>query len=110
MKKERGNFLTIWLLLMLIVDIFAIIFFLQQYVLSIPIWVNNILAGLSALNILLIIFLFMWKKWAFFAFCGVAGVAFGINLALGMGPFSFGVLVGPVILYLAMRKKWKLFE
>lgn len=111
-RKERGIFLTVWLVLMLIANVLSVIgYLIGGHPLSIsPYWVIDILAGLSAFNILLTIFLFMWKKWAFFAFCGVAGIAFGINLALGLGLFSFAGLAGPVILYLAMRGKWNLFE
>lgn len=76
-----------------------------------PIWMFYY-SGIGALlNIVLIIFLFMWKKWALFTYWGLVGIAFVINLIIGIGLVSIIVgLIFPVILYLIVRPKWKLFN
>jgi len=46
----------------------------------------------------------------FFAFCRSAGVAFILNLIIGLGMIAIFGLVGPVILYLILRSGWELLE
>ena len=116
-EKKRGALLTIWLVLMLIVNFFTALSYLilntkiTSVYPNIPSWLFYIYGPLALANLVFTIFLFMWKRWAFFAFCGSAVVAFIINLTIGLGLFV-GImgLGGPVILYLIMRSKWDLFE
>jgi len=127
--KERGVFLTVWLVLMLVANAWAVLVnFVVAYLLNsgilmnsakelalvysqFPIWIFYLSGIGGIINIILIIFLFMWKKWAFFVLCGLTGIYFIINLAIGAGIFMaiFG-LTGIVILYLIIRPKWKLFN
>lgn len=127
--KKRGAFLTGWLIFMLVANAwgilvnFAVIYLLKSGILmntvkelamaylQIPIWVFYVSCAGGIVNIILLIFLFMWKKWAFFVLCGLTGVYFIINLAIGTGIIlSIFGLSGVVILYVAMRPKWKLFN
>ena len=129
--KKRGALLTIWLILMLLANIGAalmyfIVIYLIKYALgggridltplvvafpAIYVWAFYVLGIGALLNVVFTIFLFMWKKWAFFAFCGLTGIVFIINLVTGTTIVSSILgLLGPVILYLLMRPKWKFFE
>ena len=116
-EKKRGALLTIWLILMLLANaIVALGYLLGGGAIiarfpTIPSWAIYVLGIGAIINVILTIFLFMWKKWAFFAFCGVAGIAFIINLVIGIGIVSAILgLLAPIILYLIMRPKWDLFE
>ena len=115
-EKERGALLTVWLILMLLANAgTALIYFLSDGLIAalvptIPLWTIYTFAIFALLNVIFTIFLFMWKKWAFFALCGSAGIAFIINLVIGVGPFSIVGLLGPAVLYLILRSKWNLLE
>lgn len=116
-SKKRGTLLTIWLIWMLIANTGATLTYLLWNSAIItafpnaPSWMFYIYGILCLANVIFAVFLFMWKKWAFFAFCGIAGIAFILNLIIGLGIVAsiFG-LAGPVILYLILRPKWSLLE
>ena len=115
-EKERGALLTVWLILMLPANAgtaaayLLLGGFIAALVPTIPIWAIYTFAIFGLLNVIFIIFLFMWKKWAFFALCGSAGIAFILNLVIGVGLFSILGLLGPAVLYLILRPKWTLLE
>jgi hypothetical protein len=70
------------------------------------------LDGIIAIaNVVFVIFLFMWKKWPFYGICALTIIVFILNIIAGFGIISsiFGLL-GPAILYLFMRFRWKLFD
>jgi len=116
-EKNRSTLLSIWLIVTLLANAgtaIAYLFaagFISAFLPTVPSWAISILEVLGLLNVVFTIFLFMWKKWAFFAVCVNAAIIFIINLAIGIGviPAIFG-LAGPLILYLAMRPQWGLFE
>ena len=119
-KKVRGILLTFWLYLMLIMNGIFALFYLGgaqglEEAIILPFWIIFLLGLGSVANVIFAVYLFKWKKWAFFAFIGSAAVAFIINVHVKynigfeeMGSPITGLL-GPVILYLLMRPKWKLF-
>ena len=119
-KKVRGILLTVWLYLMLILNGLSALFYLSgaeslKSVIILPFWIIFLLGLGSVANVIFTVYLFKWKKWAFFAFIGSAAVVFIINIHVkynigfeDMGSPLYGLL-GPVILYLLMRPKWKLF-
>ena len=121
MAKKRGAWLTIWLVLMLIVNFFTAVTYLlltktiaASYP-NAPSWIWSIYGLLALANFVFVIFLFMWKKWPFFAFCGSAVAAFIMNLVISTGVLmvimSFvGLIMGPLILYLSMKSRWDMFE
>lgn len=116
-EKKRGAWLTIWLILMLIANLYSALLYLilNKTLMSVyphaPLVAWYIYGLLTLANFVFVIFLFMWKRWAFFACCGTTLIAFILNLVIGLGIFSaiFG-LVGIVILYLSMKSRWDLFE
>ncbi len=121
-EKKLGTLLTIWLVIMVIANLFGALTYLILYKLvfiekiaavlpALPSTAIYILGIIGILNVIFTIFLFKWKKWAFFAYCGSAGIVFIINLIIGTGIVAaLCGLIGPVILYLIMRPKWNLFE
>ncbi|MFH1425508.1 MAG: hypothetical protein ABIG28_02140 [archaeon] len=115
--KERGALLTIWLIIMLILNsLLAIIyFFFGSIVLeafpNVPAWAIYLFGLLTLINVVFAILLFRWKKWAFFGLCVVAIISFVINIFIGVGIFSsFLGLLSPIILYLIMKPKWQFFN
>lgn len=120
--KKRGVLLTIWLILMLIVNTGIALFYLlgglNDYILkaflalTVPWWAIITLGSLALLNVICAVFLLMWKKWAFFAICGSCGVALIANIIIGINTFQviLSSFLYPAILYLIMRSKWNLFE
>jgi len=115
-EKKRGALLTIWLILMLLANAGTALGYLLEggfitaVLPTIPSWAIYVLGVVTLLNVVFTIFLFMWKKWAFFALCGTAGLAFVINLIIGMGFYSVFGLLGLIILYLILSPKWNLLE
>lgn len=118
-EKNRGALLTIWLMIMLGVNIIYAFFYLVSGGFIINLLpsaterVATYIFGILALfNAALTIFLFKWKKWAFFAFCGNTVLIFIINLIIGTPIIAslFGLFLGPLVLYLIMKPKWNLFE
>ncbi|MCX6707966.1 MAG: hypothetical protein NT001_07610, partial [Candidatus Woesearchaeota archaeon] len=109
--------LTVWLVIMLIANLFTALYYLilnstiASVYPNVPTWIFYVYGLLGLANLAFVIFLFMWKRWAFFALCGCAIIAFIMNLAIGLGIVAamFG-LGGPIILYLIMRSRWDLFE
>ena len=120
-EKKLGALLVIWLILMIIGNLFTASYLL--YLLpnvssplsslfpNVPSWIFYIygLAGLA--NIVFIIFLFMWKKWAFFALCGSVAVACMMALIIGLSMIAIILIFGgPVILYLILKSRWNLLK
>jgi hypothetical protein len=83
--KERGGWLTAWLILILLHGIIAsvLIFYLrQQQSESSPAWVLSLLFLLSIADIVAAIAMWYWKKWGLmlYLFSTVAGIAIGLIL------------------------------
>ena len=116
-EKKRGAWLTIWLVFMLIANLFtALTYLVLNRTLSsvypnVAPYIWYLYGSVTLANFVFVIFLFMWKKWPFFALCGTSIIAFIMNLAIGLGIFSaiFG-LIGPIILYFSMKSRWNFFE
>ena len=110
-NKKRGILLTIWLLIMLIANTYTGYTFLKLVFSEFGTWMYYAYSFVSLLNVVFIISLFMWKRWAFYAFCGSSVLAIVLNLLMGLGMFAifFGIS-GPIVLYLFMSSRWKMFE
>jgi membrane-associated HD superfamily phosphohydrolase len=83
--KERGGWLTAWLILILLHGIIAsvLIFYLrQQQSESSPAWVLSLLFLLSIADIVAAIAMWYWKKWGLMLYLlsTVAGIAIGLIL------------------------------
>lgn len=115
MMKQRGVGLTIWLTLILLANAIIAVFYIGFSGffadLGVPMWSVYVFGLFGLANVVFTIFLFRWQKWAFFAYCGVAIVALVINLITGLSiTNSLLGLLGPIILYLFLRPKWKFLE
>jgi hypothetical protein len=116
--KNRGGLITVWLCLMLLSNITVALIYLllipliptSASTLGISAWVFYALGALSAVNVIFTILMFRWKRIGFFGICGMAVIAFAINVYMNVGINSLVGLAGPVILWLIIRPKWKLFE
>ncbi len=118
-EKERGALLTVWLVLMLAANVITTLIYsilatspLGRSLLlpNIQLWAIYVFIFFGLLNIVCVILLFLWKRWAFFVLCASAGIAFVVNLFLGVGAFAFIGLAGVVIFYLIIRSKWSQFS
>ena len=116
-EKKRGTLLTVWLAIMLILNTITALSYLllntsiASFYPDIPSWIFYLYGLLSLANATFVIFLFKWKKWALFAICASAAIIFIMNIAVGIKTTTaIAGLLGPIILYLIMRPKWKLFE
>ena len=117
--KERGALLTVWLVLMLVADVMATLVYSVMaaspigrnlFLPNIQLWVIYVFMFLGLLNTFCVCFLFLWKKWAFFLLCASAGIAFALNIFVGVGAFAFLGLAGVLALYLIIRRKWSMFS
>ena len=124
-KKERGPWLTTWLVLIIVFDSFVLlgsIFILNDSTLlkdvqtvGVAPWLIYVSAVIAVIDIILAIFLFNWKKWAFYGYCANAVIMLISNLVGGDKSVSSILisilgLLGPVVLYLFMKPKWNLFK
>ena len=115
--KERGALLTIWLILMLPLNLWATFIYITSSTLiisafpEIPLWAIYFFAILAALNVIFVIFLFLWKKWAFWATCITMVIAAIMNLIFLGKTFSGSLgLLSPIILYFIIRSRLDFFE
>lgn len=114
-EKKRGALLTIWLAIMLILNIITALSYLllttsiASFYPNIPSWIFYIYGLLGSANIVFVIFLLKWKKWAFFAFCVTTFIMGMMAPLIGLGTVTqISILLGPLILYLIMKPKWDL--
>lgn len=116
-KGRLGALLTIWLIILLIVNLVTVISYLlftskiaSAYP-KIPLWGFYLYGLLGLANLVFIVFLSMLKRWAFFAFCWSTIIVVILNLLIGLGSVAtiFG-LVSLIIIYLMIRSKVDLFK
>lgn len=106
---ERGGCLTIWLVIMMILNAMtALTYFLG----GVP-WIGSgmaILLGLLCLvNVASAVGVWQWKRWGVYAFVATAVLATIANILLGISLYIAVVgLVGPVILGALVYDKWAL--
>jgi len=120
-NKKHGTLLTVWLFLMLIVNIGSALTyqFWSLYIITgfpnMPSWLLYSYEILSLANVVFIVSLFQWKKWAFFAFSISMAVSIVLNLSAGTGAgkgilSAIGNLISVILLYLILRPSWGMFE
>lgn len=116
-KKTRGLWLNIWLTFILIANLFVgvtYLLFAEVIIISypmIPLGIAYLFGILALANFIFVLFLFKWKKWPFFAFCGTTIIGFILNLYTGLNILDSAMgLISPIILYLSMKSRWRLFS
>ena len=115
-EKKRELFLTIWLILLIVVNVIVAIYALiESYRISIfmpetPAWIAATKGFLSLLNLVAIWGIWNWKKWGLYLIGISVAIIFFINLIIGI-PWTTSILGfgGMVILILLVRPQWKFF-
>lgn len=116
-EKKRGVLLTIFLVLMFIVNpITAFTYFTKTEMIieltpSLSVGILYFLGVIAMANVALAAGVWMWKKWAVFSFYAVGVIAFCTNSFIGIEiiPSLIG-LIGPVIIYFTTKKRWEHFS
>lgn len=114
---RRGGCLTVFLLFMIATNALSAVSYLlrpepalQQFPrLSKPL-VLILVAG-CLLNVLLAVLVWHWNRVGVHGFLAVSVLAFAVNLYIGLPvPFLAIGLIGPVILVLLVRSRWRRFS
>jgi len=116
MKKERGTLLTVWIILMILSNLFAIVsyllfgsFYASFY--QTPYLNVILLVPIGLINVLLAYLLWKWKVWGFYGLVVISMITFVLNLNVGINFFhALSGFVGIAITYLIIRRKWKYFN
>jgi hypothetical protein len=112
-KKERGFWLTLFLVIMALHGIFAAYFYYTVRVgepsLDRP-WILTLMVIHSLANILAAVGIWYWKKWALYVYAAstILGLVVGL---LSIGAWSTFYMVLPLaILGYILRTKWNYFN
>jgi len=115
--KKRGFWLTAFLLLMSIANLFTgFVYFSNPQVIieaypSIPEGLVYAMGLLAAINFILAVAIWRWRKIGIWGFYASATLAFCINIYIGLGITNSLVgLIVVLIIYLTTRKKMHLFS
>jgi len=68
------------------------------------------LGVISLVNFGLAIGIWQWKKWGVYGFYASSIVVMGVNFYIGLGFAAFFGFLGPLSVYLLVRKKWLHFS
>ncbi len=109
-EKQRHGCLTAWLVLMVVANSLMAALYLFRGVIikenysSAPAWAPRALALVGIANVVFSVALLRWKKWGFFGFVVASGVAFVVNLKVGLSVVqAVSGLAGIAILYGALQ-------
>lgn len=111
-EVKRHLFLTIWLSLIIIVNLFsaAMYFIMPERILDViptlPQWYTYVFGIFAVLNVLFAVALFKWKKWGFYGFCLFAVLSSIINVYLqviGILPAVLVPIISILILFWALN-------
>lgn len=116
---KRPTFLTVWLILMAVSDLFSLYSYtfgssnITSTLPNFPLWTLPIYIVLIVVQLISVVLLWQWKKVGFYLVVASAIIAAVLNVitlgAIGIGAIIIG-LVGIGILYLAMRPAWQQFQ
>ena len=113
--ESRGGCLTVFLVFGLIANTFSSIFYIKSLIEGSmsglpmpPQWAVVALCVGGAINIVSCLAVWQWRRWGVYTFFGTAAVAFGVNVAIGIPPFSIAMgLLGVVVLAFLIRPVWR---
>jgi hypothetical protein len=115
---KRPRFLTVWLILIAIADVFSLFSYtfgassITRALPNFPSWAFLLYDVGIVLQLICVVLLWRWKKIGFYLIAAGALVVAVLNVAIlgaaGIGGIILG-LVGVGILYLAMRPVWEQF-
>jgi hypothetical protein len=113
--QERGGCLTIWLVLLIIVNPLLGLYYLGNgsqlsSLLHLPSWTMPVLVIFAVINTVCAVGIWMWKKWGAFGFIGSGIIVFFVNLAtLGLNASSIGGVVGIALMWYLLQNRWQMF-
>jgi hypothetical protein len=85
-QNKRHSFLTIWLCLIVILNLLGGIYYLlntdkiHELVPTTPLWVIKIQADLAIFNVVCAVALFNWKRWGFWGYCATGVISCFLNI------------------------------
>lgn len=111
---ERSGCLTAFLILMMIGNGLAVLMYLMMgekiaRAAHIPSYAVIIMILFGIVNIICAFMIYNWKKAGVYGIIASGSLTLIINLAIGLGPSSFGGLVGIIILLALVSPGWKHF-
>jgi len=116
--RERGIWLSGWLIYMLLANLWTAYRLIDAYVdweshgsvSYIPGWAFLALAAVSVGAVIGVVLVWLWKRAGLYIVIAVAASALIINLfVLQAGAAAFIGLIGPAILFALVRPKWHMF-
>jgi len=112
--RERGIWLSAWLILIGIQSIFysfLILYLRGQRHDPSPAWILLVLFALSLANVIAVIAIWKWKKWGLqlYAILTAIGIAVGLMLT-GSQLVVFHDIIFLVVLGFLVKDKWSYFE
>ena len=115
--KKRGALLNAVFAILIVYGILALLVYLFAFGAitkshpAVPPFVLRMFELLFIIDLIFLLLLLMWKRWAFFGYIAMHVIAFVMYLILFKNHiYAVSELLFPIILYLAIRPKWKFFE
>lgn len=73
-------------------------------------WALWVLAATASINLVAALALWRWQRWGLYVFIACTVVVFGLNTVIGVSLLMRVIgLIGPIILGLLMRSRWRQF-
>ena len=117
MQKQRGFWLSTFLILMLIVNALTAYIYITSPELVMDLYTratNTVLYFLvliACINVILAAGIWAWRKWGVIGFYMSIVLVFAINLYLGIGFLaSMPGLVGGIIIFFVTKNRWQNFS
>ena len=113
-KKERGTWLSAWLILIALHSIlyaFLILYLRGQSNEDSPVWMAIVVFVLSIVDVVAVIAIWNWKKWGLQLYAVTTVVAIAVGLMLtGTQLIVFHAILPLAILGYLIKDKWAQFE
>lgn len=116
-QKQRGFWLSAFLILMLIANALTAYIYMTNPELVMGLYpratatVLYLLAVIACINVILAIGIWAWRKWGVVGFYISIVIVFAINLYLGIGFLtSMPGFAGGVIIFFTTKKRWQHFS
>jgi hypothetical protein len=114
-RPERGGCLTAFLILMIIGNVLAVFLYLVMgekiaRTAHIPSYAPYIMILFGIVNIICAYLIYNFKRSGVYGIVISGAITLIVNLALGLGPTSFGGIVGIIILVALVSPHWEHFD
>jgi hypothetical protein len=113
-KKQRGGWLTAWIVLMMIHGIFAaflVLYLREQKGGASPVWVLLVLFALATAHVIAALAIWEWKRWGLIVYAAAIVVSMVVGLILtGTQLWVFHEILPLAILGYLIKDKMNAFE